>query len=86
MQPQIREDGFNAGKVEATEEMMRIWREQREEVEKVRQAEGKKRYPVLKPRMFCLGRDNFRTFLRGLKIFANAADIRNEDLVDLMMT
>jgi hypothetical protein len=85
-QQQIREDGFNAGKVEATEDLLRNWQQQREEVQEVRQAEVKKRYPVLKPRMFCLGRDNFRTFLSGFKIFANAADIRNEDLVDLMMT
>ena len=86
MQDQIREEGFNAGKIEATDKMMGAWRQQREEVEEVRQAEGKKRYPVLKPHIFCVGRDNFRTFLSGFRIFANAADVRNEDVVDLMMT
>ena len=85
-QDQIREDGYNAGKVEATEDLMRNWQQQREEVQEVRQAEVKKRYPVCLPKMFCLGRDNYRAFLSGFKIFAHAADIRDEDLIDLMMT
>ena len=78
---QVRRDGFTEGKLRAMEENQEEKRRMRE----VNKAANKK-YPLMKPRMFVLGRDNFRTFLSGFRIFAHAADILEEDLVDMIMT
>ena len=73
---QARTDGYNEGRVEAIEGHGR---------ERVRSVTTKK-YPVMKPKGFTLGRDNFRTYLAGFKIFVNACAIPREDIVDLLMT
>ena len=78
---QQRKDGFTEGKLVAMEENAEEKRRMRE----VNRAASKK-YPLMKPRMFVLGRDSFRTFLSGFRIFAHAADILEEDLVDMIMT
>ena len=77
---QLRRDGFEEGKLEAMEE-----NEEKRRIREENRAAGKK-YPLMKPRMFVLGRDSFRTFLSGFRIFAHAADILEEDLVDVIMT
>ena len=78
---QIRRDGFAAGKLEAMQESER----EKKKIREARKVAGKN-YPLMKPRMFELGRDSFRTFLCGFKIFAKAANILEEDLVDMIMT
>ena len=78
---QLRRDGFAEGKLEAMQEN----ETEKRRIREARKAAGKN-YPLMKPRMFELGRDSFRNFLSGFKIFAKAADILEEDLVDMIMT
>ena len=78
---QLRRDGFTEGKLEAMEE-----NEEKMRVREENRAAAGKKYPLMKPRRFVLGRDSFRTFLSGFRIFAHAADILEEDLVDVIMT
>ena len=77
---QLRRDGFTEGKLEAMEE-----NEEKRRISEENRTAGKK-YPLMKPRMFVLGRDSVRTFLSGFRIFAHAAEILEEDLVDMIMT
>ena len=68
---QARNDGYNEG---------------RAEIAMQGRATASKKYPVMKPKMFTLGKDNFRTYLAGFKIFVNACDIPRADIIDLLMT
>ena len=63
---QLRRDGFTEGKLEAMEENERKMR-----VREENRAAAGKNYPLMKPRMFELGRDSFRTFLSGFRIFSD---------------
>ena len=47
---------------------------------------GSSKYPVMKPKIFTLGKDNFRTYLAGFKVFVDTCGVPREDVVNLLMT
>ena len=47
---------------------------------------GPSKYPVMKPKIFTLGKDNFRTYLAGFKVFVDTCGVPRGDVVNLLMT
>ena len=47
---------------------------------------GPSKYPVMKPKIFTLGKDNFRTYLAGFKVLVDTCGVPREDVVNLLMT